>query len=91
MQLHYPANSAKFESFETYWLSRNRLTLIAPDGKTKHTTEDVEINGTALRDRFKEGKNFQPQNLRGWKLEYESPGVMREVSVRFELKGIGLP
>jgi hypothetical protein len=91
MHLHYPAHSASFETFETYWSSRNRFTLIAPDGKTKFTTEDVESNGPALRYRFKERKDFKPVGLKGWKVEYETPGVMRETPVRFELKGIGLP
>jgi hypothetical protein len=92
LQLHYPAQSAAFESFETYWLGRNRFTLLAPD-KTRHVVsqEDVESNGSALRYRLKEGKAFKPANLKGWKLEYETPGVMREIPVRFELKGISLP
>ncbi len=91
MRLHYPAGGATFESFETYWSSRNRFTLIAPDGKTKYTTEDVEANGPALRYRFKESKDFKPANLKGWKVDYETPGAMREAPVRFELKGIALP
>ncbi len=91
LRLHYPDTSASFESFETYWLSRNRFTLISPDGKSKFTTDDVEINGSSLRYRLKETNKFNPQNLNGWKLEYETPGVMREIPVKFELKGIALP
>ena len=89
--LHYPETSAVFESFETYWLSRNRIVLTAPDGTTKHTTDDAEINGNAIRYRFKEGKAFAPANLKSWRLEYETPGPMREVPIQFELKGIMLP
>jgi hypothetical protein len=91
LRLHYPDTSASFESFETYWLSRNRFTLISPDGKSRHTTDDVEINGNLLRYRLKVTNEFNPQSLKGWKLEYETPGVMREVPVKFELKGIALP
>ncbi|MCE9530232.1 MAG: hypothetical protein K8T89_03720 [Planctomycetes bacterium] len=91
IQLIYPAHSAVFESFETYWLSRNRFTLIAPDGKTKFTTEDYEEVGNQLRYRFKEGKDFKPKDLKGWKVEYQTPGVTREKVIEFELKGISLP
>ena len=86
IQLHYPQGGAEFESFETYWLSRNRLTLIAPDGKTRVTVDDPEINGTSLRYTIK-----APGNLAGWTMEYETPAPMREVPVAFTLKGIALP
>jgi hypothetical protein len=81
VELRYPKVSASFESFETYWVGRNRLTLVAPDGAAKFTTADEEINGNRVRYRFKEDKAMQ----------YEAPGVLREVPVAFELKGIALP
>ncbi len=90
IDLGYPPGGPVFESFEIYWLSRNRITVISPDGK-KITTDDEQINGSSIRYRFKETKDFKPANLNGWKLEYETPGVMREVPVKFELKGIPLP
>lgn len=89
-ELNYPRGGAEFESFETYWLGRNRLALISPDG-TRFPATDEEIDGRRVRYRFKEGKSFAPKDLRGWKLTYEAPGPIREVPVTFELKGIGLP
>jgi hypothetical protein len=93
VELHYPKGSAVFESFETYWVSRNRLTLIAPDGRSRFVAADEEINGNVVRYRFKQNKakGFAPQTLKGWNAEYDAPGVLREVPVRFELKGIMLP
>lgn len=90
IDLKYPPDGPVFESFETYWLSRNRIALISPDGK-KITTSNEEIDGTSLRYRFKETAEFKPADLKGWKLEYETTGAMREVRVNFELKGIPLP
>jgi hypothetical protein len=92
IELRYPPGGAVFESFETYWVSRNRIVLIAPDG-TKVSTADEEINGNAVRYRLKEdkAKGFAPLSLKGWKMEYETPGALREVPVKFELKGIALP
>ena len=93
IQLRYPPGGAVFESFETYWLGRNRLTLVPPNGAMKLTSTDEEINGNAIRYRFKEDKvkGLTPAMLTGWKLEYETPGVLREVPLRFEFKGIALP
>ncbi len=90
LQLRYPPESAVFESFETYWISQNQFTLLDPNGK-KFSTDDIEINGHALRYRFKEGAGFKPMNLKGWKLEYVTPGILKEVPIRFELKEIQLP
>jgi len=91
--LRYPRGGAVFESFETYWTSRNRLTLTAPDGTTRYAATDEELNGNTVIYRFKEdkAKGFAPMNLKGWKLEYEAPGPFKEVPVKFELKGISLP
>lgn len=90
IDLSYPPDGPVFESFENSWLSRNQLTLVTPDGK-KHTTTEGEINGYSIQYRFKETDDFKPGNLKGWKLEYETTGAMREVDVKFELKGIPLP
>ncbi len=91
--LKYPAGGPVFESFETYWLSRNRLVLISPDGTKKFAPIDHEENGTAIRYRFREDAKtgLVLGNRKGWKIEYETPGPMREVPVTFELKGIPLP
>jgi hypothetical protein len=93
VDLRYPAGGPIFESFETYWLSRNRMFLVAPGGARKFAPVDHEENGTAIRYRFKEDMVRGPvlANLKGWKLEYETPGPMREVPVKFELKEIALP
>lgn len=91
VDLTYPADGPIFESFESNWLSRNRIVLVSPTG-ARFTPIDEEINGPAIRYRFKESDDFKPNgNLKGWKLEYESIGAMREAPVRFELKGIALP
>ena len=90
IDLLYPPGGPNFESFETFWLSRNSIALISPDGK-KITTGNEEINGSSVRYRFKESNDFKPANLNGWKLQYETTGAMREVNVKFELKGIPLP
>lgn len=90
IELSYPPDGPFFESFQTYWLRLNRITLVSPDGK-KFTTDDDMPNGNSIRYRFKESAEFKPADLKGWKLEYETPGAMREVKVKFELKGIALP
>jgi hypothetical protein len=90
IDLSYPPDGPIFESFETFWLSRNRIALVSPTGK-KITTDNDEINGSSIRYRFKETDEFKPGNLKDWKLEYETTGAMREVTVTFELRGIPLP
>jgi hypothetical protein len=90
LELSYPPGGAEFESFETFWLSRNRMTLIDPDG-AKFPATDEEIDSRRVRYRFKEDKNFAPKNLKGWKMTFEAPGPIRETPVKFELKGIELP
>jgi hypothetical protein len=90
VELKYPPGGAEFESFETFWLGRNRMTLISPDG-AKFPATDEEIDSHRVRYRFKEDKSFAPKDLKGWRLTYESPGPIREVPVKFELKGIELP
>jgi hypothetical protein len=90
IELSYPPDGPVFESFEISWFVRNRIALVSPDGK-KFTTEDYLINGASIRYRFKESETFKPDGLKGWKLEYETIGAMREVTVKFELKGIPLP
>lgn len=93
LELHYPKDSAVFESFETNWVGRNRMNLVAPNGVNKFAPSDEELNGTSLRYRFKEDnqKGFAPKDLKGWKMDYEAPGFLREILVNFELKGIALP
>jgi hypothetical protein len=93
VEVRYPTGGAVFESFETYWLGRNTMTLTAPNGTTKFTADDEEINGSSVRYRFKADKarGLAPADLKGWTMTYETPGPLREVPVRFELKGIDLP
>lgn len=86
LDLVYPQDSATFESFETYWLGRNRLTLTSPEG-TKFTFDDP-----ITKFSIKESKDFKPaNNVKGWRLDYITPSTIKEVPVKFELKDIRLP
>ena len=90
LAIQYPADSPVFESLETYWASRNQITLIAADG-TKIRTENEEINGSALRYRFKESPLLKNETLPQWRLEYDAPGTLHEVPIHFQFKDIPLP
>lgn len=96
----YPAGMPHFESFESeWWLSENRLRLLAPNNGPAYLPESPEFD---IRDggrrvvavyRFKADtlKGLTPAALKGWALEYVAPAPLVEVRVPFELKDIPLP
>lgn len=85
--LQYPKDSPKWESFEaSYWNRGNVLRLRPPTGAP--VLPDTVIDDGTIRHVFKgRGKLIQ----RTWKIDYRTPGPMREVTIPFELKNIPLP
>ncbi len=91
IHLSYPKENASFESFETYWLDKNRLILIDPSG-TKIPIDSFESNGDQLTYHLKTARlNKIKKDWQGWKLEYRTPSIIRDIPLRFELKNIQLP
>lgn len=95
IELDYPANLPKFESFES-WTHENRLRLLGPDKKA-FTPDDSEVltQGSKITAvyRFKEDPKRGLVNpaSKGWNLVYEVPSPPQEFAVPFELKDIPLP
>jgi hypothetical protein len=95
LELVYPSNIPKFESFES-WTHENRVRLESPAGNT-FSADDHEIltQGSRVLStyRFKEDpkKGLVRPAAAGWKLVYEAPSPPVEFTVPFELKDIPLP
>ena len=87
LELTYPATSAVWESYEIYWARNNRLRLLPPGGEPIKA-DDVEFGDRTIRYLF---KNRVGKVGADWKLDYVTPGPMRELRVPFALKGIELP
>ncbi|WP_020470280.1 hypothetical protein [Zavarzinella formosa] len=87
VELSYPPTSAVWESHEIYWIRNNRLRLAPPTGEPIKS-DDAEYGDRSIRYLF---KNRAGKVGADWKLEYQTPGPMRELRVPFELKGIELP
>ena len=96
IELIYPANIPKFESFET-WTSENRLRLVSPTAAKSFVASDHEIvmdgSRVVATYRFKEDAKLGLVNpaTKGWKLIYEAPSPPLEFAVPFVLKDIPLP
>lgn len=92
LELDYPPNLPKFESFES-WTHLNRLRLIDAGGKS-FAPDDSEVltQGSKITAtyRFKEKPGLM-NPTKGWKLSYEAPAPPIEFAVPFELKDIPLP
>ncbi len=88
IELHYPKSEVVWESYEYYWVQLNPLKLVPPKGEPielKHEQTDRFIRYKA------KGQAKAIGNAAGWKLDYRTPGPMREIVVPFELKAIALP
>jgi hypothetical protein len=85
VELNYPKDEVTWESHEYAWHRNNVMRLLPPKG------EPIKADDVSAAD-FRYGfKNRAKQVGPGWKLDYRTPGPMREVDVRFELKDIRLP
>lgn len=95
IELDYPPNLPKFESFES-WTHENRLRLLGPN-KQSFSPDDSEVltQGSKITAvyRFKEDPKRGLVNpaSKGWRLVYEAPSPPLEFTVPFELKDIPLP
>jgi hypothetical protein len=85
VQLDYPKSEVVWQSFEYAWHRNNVMRLLPPKGEP--IVADI-IESADLRYGFKNRKN---QIGKDWKLDYRTPGPMREIVVPFELKDIRLP
>jgi hypothetical protein len=81
----YPKSNVVMESHEYALLRNNVVRLINPKGEAFKA--DIEEQADS-RFTFKNRAN---QVGPGWKVEYGTPGPMREIVVPFELKDIKLP
>ena len=96
IELNYPPNIPKFESFES-WTMENRLRLVSPDPAKSFSPDDHEIlvQGSKVIAvyRFKEDAKRGLVNpaSKAWKLVYEAPSPPVEFAVPFELKDVPLP
>ena len=85
VQLHYPKSDVIWESFEYGWHRNNVMRLVPPKGQP--IVADL-VEAADLRYGFKgRAKQVGP----GWRIDYRTPGPMREIVVPFELKDIRLP
>jgi hypothetical protein len=98
VELTYPADQPRFESFEEgAWLSQNRMQLIPPGGGKAFVPDDHQILEAGRRVvvvyRFKEdaAKGLTFPKGKGWSIVYETPAPLVEFNVPFELKDIPLP
>jgi hypothetical protein len=88
VQLDYPPSPVVWESFENAsWTRNNRLRLVPPKGEPI-LPDRTEPDDRSITYLF---KNRAGKIAADWKLEYQTPGPMREVKAPFELKGIELP
>ncbi|HJZ93821.1 MAG TPA: hypothetical protein VKE40_23310 [Gemmataceae bacterium] len=85
VQLNYPKGEVTWESHEYAWHRNNVMRLLPPKG------EPIKADDVSHAD-FRYGfKNRAKDVGPGWKLDYRTPGPMREIVVPFELKDIKLP
>lgn len=84
-QLDYPKSDVVWQSFEYAWHRNNVMRLLPPKGEP--IVADI-VESADLRYGF---KNRAKQVVAGWKLDYRTPGPMREIVVPFEIKDIRLP
>ena len=87
IELRYPKSDVTWESNEDYWPRGNRLRLIPTTGDPI-TAELDNLDLPVIRYAVKGGAK---KLGKGWKLEYRTPGPMREIVVPFELKNLALP
>jgi hypothetical protein len=86
MEMDYGKSEVAWESFEDYWLRGNILRLIPPKGEPIQ----FELENIDRQLRYV-AKNRAKQVGKDWKLDYRTPGPMREVKIPFDLKQIPLP
>jgi len=87
VELRHAAGGVPVESHEYALFRNNTLELVSPTGE-RLKADGTEFDDPATRYVFKNAaKKVGP----GWKLEYRTPGPLREVVVPFELMGIALP
>jgi hypothetical protein len=83
--LNYPKSDVIWESHEYAWHRNNVMRLLPPKGEP--IVADL-VEAADLRYGFKGRANKVGA---GWKVDYRTPGPMREIEVKFELKDIKLP
>jgi hypothetical protein len=87
VELRPAAGGVPIESHEYAVFRNNTLELVSPTGE-RFKADATEFDDPSTRYVF---KNRGKQVGAGWKLEYRTPGPMREIVVPFELKDIRLP
>ena len=85
VQLNYPKSDVVWQSFEYAWHRNNVMRLLPPNGEP--IVADI-VESADMRYGF---KNRAKQIGKDWKLDYRTPGPMREIVVPFEIKDVRLP
>jgi hypothetical protein len=85
MEIDRPRSDVVIESYEYSQMRGSTVRLIPPNGNA------VAADLSELADQRFAFKGVGARVGAGWKLEYRTPGVLREVNVSFELKNIPLP
>jgi len=87
VELRHAAGGVPVESHEYALFRNNVLELVSPTGE-RFKADASEFEDPVTRFVFKNAaKKVGP----GWKLEYRTPGPLREIVVPFELKDVRLP
>jgi hypothetical protein len=87
VELRHAAGGVPVESHEYALFRNNTLELVSPSGE-RFKGAATEFDDSTTRFAFKNAaKKVGP----GWKLEYRTPGPLREIVVPFELKDVRLP
>jgi hypothetical protein len=86
VELRHAAGGVPVESHEYALFRNNTLELVSPTGE-RFKADSTEFDEPPRYVFKKLAKKVGP----GWKLEYRTPGPLREIVVPFELKNIALP
>ena len=87
VELRHAAGGVTVESHEYALFRNNVLELVSPTGE-RFEADASEFDDPVTRYVF---KNAAKRVGAGWKLEYRTPGPLREIVVPFDLKDIRLP
>ncbi|MFN4261263.1 MAG: hypothetical protein ACK4RK_18395 [Gemmataceae bacterium] len=90
--LTYPPEGPKFESFQSSLL--NNEIHLAKNGKRYPANGGYEIDDNQARYRFVADPDINlklGRDKTGWKIEYQTPGRIQEVPIRFQFQDVPLP
>ncbi len=90
LELEYPASHPALESFEQFTFN-NQLRLIHPVKLTETSPQDYQLLESANKVNATYYYEGILENLKGWKMVYETPSPLKNVELNFTLKNLRLP